>query len=213
MLGRIGPVAVPALSALFKEEDRSLQSLAAFVLHAIGAAAVPPLVESLQGGDVESRRIAARALVMEPPAAKTALPALTTALKDPDYYVRLFAAAAVGMIGPDAAPAVPALCECLRDSQLHMQNEAAGALGQIGPAAKDAIPDLIRALIANSAGTYASQALVEIGPAAVPALTAVLKGGEERARSRAAEALKNMDSKAVAKTGAKRTPTVSPRRP
>ena len=56
-------------------------------------------------------------------------------------------------------------------------------LKEIGPAAEEAIPDLVRTLSDDRAGAFAAQALEAMGPAGVAALKAVLKDGDERARS------------------------------
>ena len=209
----MGHAALPAVRELFKEKNGSFQEIAAFALNGIGEAAVPTLVEALQADNVDSRRLAARTLIMTRPAAKSAVPALISALTDPDRYVRDFAAAAMCAIGPDAQAAVPALRECLKDAQRHMQIAAATVLGEIGPAARDAIPDLINALSDIGAASDASRALAKIGPAAIPALTDVQKNGNERARSLAAEALKTIDANARPKTDEAPIPSVLPRRP
>ena len=114
-LATMGPrakEAVPAPLAAMARRSSGIEFEMAVdrTLRAIGAAAVPDLVDALRDGDAERRFYAARALMKIGPAAAEAVPALVHTLEnDPDYGVRANAAAALGDMGPRAAPAVPAL--------------------------------------------------------------------------------------------------------
>jgi HEAT repeat protein len=146
---------------------------------------VPDLVKKLRSPDSDVRRAAARELADAGAEAKPAVGALAAALKDRDLFVRRFAAQALGAIGPDARPAVPALRAALGDRRGEVQEAAAVALGKVGG------PDGVSALAAavrdpnRDAGVRrkSAEALGSMGKearAAVPALTAVLKGAGPR---------------------------------
>jgi HEAT repeat protein len=108
---------------------------------------------------------------------------------------------ALTKIGPVA---VPCLVEVLGRGDDLVRWVAAESLGDIGPAAKEAIPVLIDAVKRDSAMEAdpksalevpgaAVSALARIGSAAVPALTELLKNGEEVSqRLSAASALREM---------------------
>ena len=83
-------------------------------IKAIGAAAVPALLEQLHHSDRPSRILALRAIGFLEADAKAAIPRLTVLLNDP--ALRDAAADALGWIGQDARAAIPTLLECLKNS-------------------------------------------------------------------------------------------------
>ena len=102
---------------------------------------------------------------------------------------------AVRSLGPEANVAVPKLITILTAravttrEQLDLGN-AIAAIKAIGPAAEKAIPQLIYHLQDDSYLQYATQeALVSIGPVAIPALLKAINSEELSTRTGAAEAL------------------------
>lgn len=97
----------------------------------------------------------------------------------PESVDALAAVRAIGEMGPRAAPAVPALARLLEDRSL--RPAAAHALGEIGPEAAPAIPAMIMALKRDGFyhdhfhGGIIIPSIAKIGPAAVPALIALLE--------------------------------------
>src|SRR5205823_4227922 len=140
-LGDIGPAArdaIPALAeAMKKDTELQVREEAALALGGSGqAAAVPPLIDVLNGDDEDVRRLAALALGEIGPAARPAIPSLIKALRaDKDYRVRFHAAEALGRMGPEAKVAIPALREALKDDRPEVSNAAAETLKKIDPEA------------------------------------------------------------------------------
>jgi HEAT repeat protein len=213
VLGVFGPAAEAAIPALVQLLGGGDDLDAPVSLGQIGPAAIPPLVNFLKNGEKGQRSGAACALGVMGPKAMPALPALIEALRQNDATVQFAILEALCEIRPDGTMAVPAIIPVLKARDVGLRALAAWALSRIGPTAKDAIPDLISALSDNSAGNSASQALTQISPAAIPALTAVLKGDNDCARSLAAAAIKGIHSKATKKTEAESIPTALPRQP
>ena len=144
--------------------------------------------QQLKALDWRDRLVAAKALGMFGPVAVTALPALMTTLQDDEWPVREAAAYAVREIGPAAATAVPALIVALEDDYWEIRILAAQALGKIGPGAMAAVPVLVSAFNGESRiASFAKEALISIGPPAVPALVKALE--DERLRKSASEVL------------------------
>src|SRR5262245_41139920 len=123
----------PAVKELL-ERLKSNDGKAAIALVAHGKAAVPGLIEVLQGTDTFQASHAAHALGRIGPAAKDAAPALAKALSNQERGVSHSAALALGKIGPAA---VPALLTALKDASPQVRSLAAAALKDIGPAARD----------------------------------------------------------------------------
>jgi HEAT repeat protein len=84
--------------------------------------------------------------------------------------------------------------EEIRDLSPSRRDAAAGALGYFGPAAAPAIPDLIATIEypGISGMGQAPDALVAIGPAALPALEKALSSRDEEVRHSAAWALREL---------------------
>jgi HEAT repeat protein len=162
-------------------------------IRAIGALAVPVLVDALSDDDPRMRLYIVDLLhqIGEP----DAVLALTGALRDPEWRVRWRAADALGRLGSDAA--VPDLVEMLSDSSKDVRISAAWALGKIGHGA--AVPGLIRLLHDRDWRVRwgAAEALWEIGEAAVPALIATLSEPDEYVRRAAIRALAEIGEAAI----------------
>lgn len=115
-LGRLGPVAAPAVRAL---------------------------TFALISGDSSLRYAAARALGKIGPGAKAAVPSLMDLWDDSHYLVRQQAVDAVQKIGPVA---LPALIAGLKNQNPDIRLGAAWQIGQFGGAGSSAVPELIEAL-------------------------------------------------------------------
>jgi HEAT repeat protein len=189
-LGRIGPegkAAIPALVDIyFHDKSWCVQAYTKDALVGMGEAVVPALLQIL---DEE---------------------------KDEDDWGRRWRAVGLlGCLGPKAKDAVPALLGCLKDSHAPVRECAVISLGRIGPMAKDAVPALIQILrdrggLLDNAKTIesrrgdAAEALGNIGPEAKSAIPDLMKGLKDKSpaiRSRAAEALRNIDPQEAAKAG------------
>ena len=178
-LGAIGAPAVEPLAAVLRGSGDALPRLlrgvgrsrqaqwreqalvmddAGHALAAIGAAALPVLVDLLQDASEWARVNAAFALGEMDAAAHDAVPALAAALDDPSHFVVRTAADALGAIGAaEAAAPLGALLHqerpgwdepqirgwCLRDQ---IRVNAATALARLGTGAAAAEADLIAAL-------------------------------------------------------------------
>ena len=153
------------------------------------AAAVPVLVQALQGGDDAARALAAGALgEIGPPAAGEAVPALAAALANEHLSVHGAALLALEKMGPTAAPAVPAIAAMRLSSDYGTTSFTAirvlGGTGQVG------VAPLIRILGAGPELVWAaSRELSEIGAPAVPALAEALLSQTPTIRGGAAAAL------------------------
>ena len=162
---------------------------AAYALSAIGTAAVPPLLDLLEGGDGWARMNAAFALGEMDRQALPAVPALIDALDDPSHLVVRTVADALGAIdASEAAAPLGALFRLKRPAwdeeemrtwsvRDQVRVNAATALARLGPAASAAEDDLIHALDdrCGQVATYAVEALRRIGsPAALAAAIGLL---------------------------------------
>ncbi|MGO8670387.1 MAG: HEAT repeat domain-containing protein [Capsulimonadaceae bacterium] len=148
-LGRIGPPAAPAVSALgdaIKGVDVGVTDFAAGALVRIGTAALPTLETALHDPDARVRRCAANALGQMGPPAAPAATALAAALTDARPVVRGAAAFSLGEIGPPAASCARSLARALADPSPQVRRDAAISLGQIGTGAASALPNLVDAL-------------------------------------------------------------------
>jgi HEAT repeat protein len=108
---------------------------------------------------------------------RKAIPALTVALKDTDSSVRSAAAMALGNIPGDMRVTVPALINELQDKDESVRANSMRSLGKIGQCPELAVPALVGGLNrGNSGGTResASEALIRFGPAAKPAVPALI---------------------------------------
>lgn len=177
----MGPEAVQAIQeALPKGHGRTLlEVVAAIGPHA--AACAPAVARFLNDTDKGVRIAATTALGRIGAKNEKAVDALAAAVSDPAGAVRKEAVIALGRIGPPAASAVPALIKALDDygyaeyfdmSEFYpVADEAALSLARIAPRSNEVQREL--ALRVGFPG-MASQALVEIGPDALPLLMDIL---------------------------------------
>jgi hypothetical protein len=146
--------------------DRSARHAAALLLGQMGATAqpaIPALIRSIKGDDVESVRArAAWALGGVGKGNRAAIAALTDALKQKEYSVRYYAARALLRIDPEAVEAQ------YTGEILNTRIEVAVALGELGKAAKPAAP-AVTALLRDTnpiIRNLATNALLKIDPQA-----------------------------------------------
>lgn len=169
------------------------------------ASAIADLTKQLASDDAATRAAAARDLWRSGTDAAPALPALVAALSDTDPLVRAYAARAIGATGKADTPAVAALSKALLDPDRRVVVSAADALQDILPdpqllgesamralSANDArlveplietlaaggersVPMLIEALNNEENRYWAALILAEIGPAAAPAIPALME--------------------------------------
>src|SRR5262249_5740250 len=133
-LGKIGPPALPAVSAALKHKNAQVRCGAIAALGNMGAAAkpaVPALVEFLDDERDALRQEAAEALGNIGVAAEAAVPALIEALRDPDgKHRRSWADHNASFGGRVSAPD-------------DLRRRAGAALAKIGPAAVSALIGLL----------------------------------------------------------------------
>ena len=152
---------LPQLLAALRADDETVCLRAVYALAALGAPAVPALIEVLReeaparcrlnagrsranpAGGNPSELYAAHALGAVGAPAVTALGA---ALEDGEWAVRAAAADALGNIGAPARAAVPALLRALGDDSMWVRRNALEALGTIGCAGAGVLSALLAAL-------------------------------------------------------------------
>ncbi len=108
------------------------------------------------------------------------------ALRSDAPKARWEAFGALMLFGPAARGEVPALIDALDDPRKDVQIKASGALRDIGPGAAAAAPALVRKLGIRGPDIgivwAAEEALIAIGPAALPSLIRSLEGDDKEAR-------------------------------
>ena len=195
--GSIGPIALPKLLPLLKEQNAKMRSHAVLALGKIKDAEkliLPGIIPLLKDPEAAVRENVVRVLTDMGEAASSAVPALITALNDSDWRVRLQAASALGEMKNAALPAVPKLIVALNDPDNRVRSRAAYTLGGIGIGGSPAVPTLT--LLLQDPDVYvrrsAAVALGRMGDAAksaVPALTLLLQDPDEYVRRDATWAL------------------------
>ena len=197
----------PLLEELHHEKENK-RLHAAYALGALGARAVPSLIDALHKEaaaelDANFERshtnpcqlYAAYALSS---AGQATVAPLTQTLDHPDWWLRAAAADTLGDIGPTAQQAIPGLTRLLQDETSEwVRRNAAEALGTMGPIAAEAAPALATALrdehsmVRHNAAT----ALWRMGPparAAAAALRQTLADENYFVRSHAEIALQRL---------------------
>jgi len=172
---RIGEAAVdPLIEALGAAEPLARES-ALLALAQLGATAqrAGPRVVELQAMEKEPvvRAALFGALVklgVEPP---RAVPLLVAGLQESDETVQHGAANAMLLLRNGRELAVPLLADLLRKENPAIAPRAAAILGRYGAAAVEGVPALVDAIEKGGPAAGAcSEALVQIGPAAAPAI-------------------------------------------
>ncbi|HTU91220.1 MAG TPA: HEAT repeat domain-containing protein [Gemmataceae bacterium] len=166
-----------------KSNDAVRQDKAARELAALGAPAVPALIEALKSDTEGVVGRAALALGKIGKPAQDAVPALIARIKENKGRSRDDAEAieALMRIAPHRGEVVPALCAILREPPSNpCRIHAVVALGKMGTNAKDAVPDLIKMLDeepgkAGPIRFHAATALGQIGSEAKKAVPALVK--------------------------------------
>jgi HEAT repeat protein len=146
---------------------------------------VEDLASKLTHDDPVVRVNSAKALLKMVPGEPRAISALVALLSQEYPAQRRMAAEAMSVARVQAPDAISALSKALADEDPSVAYSASVALGRAGPAALAAVPDLAKAMgyrvsgldtIANSC----KEALIRIGPVAVPGLIAALNLREAR---------------------------------
>ena len=105
------------------------------------------------------------------------MPDLAAAVLDNDKALRLATLDVLRKLGPESKAAVPSITKALSGKDAGTRQGAIQALAAIGLDAKDAAPALVPMLGNTDHREGASQALIKIVKAAVPAL---IKGLEDK---------------------------------
>ena len=224
-LGRMGPMAKPALAHLIEIVKGDPSEWVRFeavtslgLIDPRGERVISHLTDALKDRSADVSWAAARSLGKLGSLAKSSVPALTAALDDPrerhlpltpDFTgiraLRCDVADALGRIGIEANAAIPALRKAVaKDRNPEVRVFAALALSRIDPKDQGAVSAIIRELEDKGEGTAgpaaAIEALADLGPkarAAVPVLLRSLAHDEPSIRSGAAKALAAVGDRAV----------------
>jgi len=132
-LAQMGPPVIPAITALFKENNPQIDILAGQLLGQMGKEAVAPLLNELPKATAKRRAVILTALGQMGPEAKEALPALLEELKADKSESNRLAIVALGHIGAEAKAAVPLLLEKVQGSDAPLRTEAIRAMMEIDP--------------------------------------------------------------------------------
>jgi HEAT repeat protein len=200
--GLLGDLAEQARSAApelveslgrFQEEDWNCAVKALLRIDPRSPDTIAALIRGLESANRNHRRVAAVHLGEMGPAARSAIPALLAAVEDGSSTVYTEALWALPRVGCEAGLLLPRLSEILRSEDPDRQWAAVEAAGDLAREDEDAVPILVEALKWGNAPRpildAAVAALVEIGPAAIPALVDALGGDDPVLRICAARAL------------------------
>ncbi len=117
-----------------------------YALSAVGAPAVPALIEAAGHPQWWVRAAAVNALGEMGLAAREAVPTLSAALRDDSLIVQQQAAQALGMASQEGPEAVPALAATLQHEDAEVRRNVTLALLRIGRHAEESVPALQRVL-------------------------------------------------------------------
>jgi beta-lactamase regulating signal transducer with metallopeptidase domain/HEAT repeat protein len=163
----------------------------------IGAAALPALMQAVEGKNRKERLFAIQALEQMKTDARAAVPVLLMAMKNEDVTTRIWSLNAVRKIDFHAKGYAPALIEALKDKDSNVRNLAVLRLRDVKrEAAKPAIPTLLVVLRDNNfeARLTAIQTLNMIGPEkqGVGAVSRLLQDENQSIRSQAYKFLQSL---------------------
>jgi HEAT repeat protein len=153
-LGKMGPIAEPAVPALLRATKdanpfvRLDSAIAIWKIEGNSAPCVPVFIGLLtQRWETRHARL-----------------------------LRAATAEALGEIGPDARQAIPALIQVLTSGEGEARDQAVGALGKMGPVARAAEPELLKALNEEDAffRIKVAEALARIGGPRTPVIWALV---------------------------------------
>jgi len=194
-LRQIGKVAVPALMSALNDPDHMVKRQAAQALWGTDVVALPALLKALKDSDGQVRSGAAFAIGGIRGIGSESVQALIEALRDQDSRVRRGAAFSLVGIGHLGNTAIPALTEALKDEDGDVRSSAARAIGALSPASSVAVPALIDALKDRSDADLrenVTDALIRLGPDAVPQLIKTLEDQDHPACRDAAEIIEKI---------------------
>ncbi len=192
-------ITTPIWEKALQDADQTTVQYALDAIAAIGAPAVPRLIDGLKHEELRGQ--IAYTLGKIGPAAVAATPALTKLIRDKDERVAHEAILALAGIGPGAKAAVPELVETLQQSDHENAVAVVYALGKIGPDAAAAQEPLTKALASSDRqlALASAWALTRILPASpelatktLPILIDGLSNDAAIARQGAAEGLANL---------------------
>ncbi len=203
-LAHLGPSAAPAVDALLKNlghHEEFVRREVTDALGQIGAPAVPGLTRALTAPEPKQRQAAALALAQ---IGATAKPAADTLLaqseKETDPLPRAAIFTALPKVGADPAKTAAILHTAIRGDQADLRHAAVNALLTAPAIASKAVGDLANDLKSPEAPRRqrAAQILGRLGPAAVPAVPALLERAQaEPAATVYAEALAQIGTPAL----------------
>lgn len=149
----------------------SAMSAAGRALAALGPARAAPIARCAvnEGSDLAHAELCSRALAELGGAAKAAVPILKEGLRSESSQARWGAMA--GLVGVDG-PAYSVLIEALSSPRVDVREAAAEGLGRTGSPV--ALKPLLRALEDPEIAPTAARAIGDLGPVALPAVTALL---------------------------------------
>lgn len=191
------PAGLRLLGHWIQDPRRPIASRAAEWLGKAGRNAVPTLVRALGDTASQTRIMAAYGLGLIGAEAGNSLPALTRELGGADDSIAGMSDWAINQIQPHGSPFI-ALLRGLRYGNSFERGEAARTLSIYGEAMVDAVPLLVRALqdedplVVRAAG----DALVAVGPVAVPTVKGLLKSENPNLRYRGILLLNRMQPSA-----------------
>jgi HEAT repeat protein len=217
---------VAALVKDLSAKDESVRLNAALELGKLGKPAVEPVAAALADKDADTRYYAVWALGLLGPDARDKTPDVIKLLRDADAHVRRKAIYSLGRIGPaqDAVPAlirvfadddpdlraaaedacarfgkaaVPALIKAAESAERPLRFHGILTLGRIGPDAGDALPVLTVLLNGKDQrlAFEAAAALAKLGKQSLPALTAALNSDNHHLRHDAVEAIAKIEGR------------------
>jgi len=171
--------AIRVLVGGLRDSEAEARRCAATMLGVVGpeaSQAMEPLIEALGDCDIVVRRYAAEDLAAFGPAAAEALPNLESLLRE-DQWTQVVGAEAILKIAPSRAEELcPVLADALHSRSSRIRYRATQALGELPRPDARAVSELTEALDDEDevVRTGALWALGQMGPAAAPAISALV---------------------------------------
>jgi HEAT repeat protein len=194
-MGEDAKAAIPALTALLKNENANAVMDAAKALGSMGAAAkpsIPALIDAMTHPNQEARSALAEAIKRAGPGPEY-IPKLIPLLDDKFMQVRSTIILTFGYMGEAGKPTIPIIAKHLKDENAWCRMHAAASLARFGPDAKETAAALKEALSdsADNVRGAAANAIARVAPSAeiVPDLIGLAQDKNERVSNKACEAL------------------------